>query len=236
MSRWKGEGSWGTWVHVKVNVPEVLKKELSRPSFFGETSVFISTVCDPYQPLERRYRLTRRCLEVLSEAASSGMPLRVMVATKSDLALRDIDVFRTFPEGAFGLAFSITTHRDDVAAYVEHFAPRPSRRIEAARILKDAGVRVGFFICPVLPYVTERDLGGLLDIAGELKLDFLSFDRLNYLRGHVGGRAFQAYRSLGQEALRRLEQARDDPRYERRLKERILREAARRELTAECHF
>jgi len=237
ISRWKGESSpWGTWVHVKVNVPEVLKKELSRPSFFEDISVFISTVCDPYQPLEGRYELTRGCLEVLSEAARFGMPLRVMVATKSDLALRDIGVFRTFPKGTFRLAFSITTHKDEVAAYVEPFAPRPSRRIAAARILKDAGVRVGFFICPVLPYVTERDLGGLLDIAGELKLDFLTFDRLNYLRGHVGGRAFRAYRSLGQEALRRLEQARDDPGYERELKERILRETARRGLTAECHF
>jgi len=233
VSRWKGEnGPWGSWVQVKVNVPEVLRKELRRK--WG--SVFISAVCDPYQPLERRYRLTRKCLEVLADAARSGASLRVMVATKSDLALRDIDIFGTFPEGTFGLAFSITTHRDEVAAYVEPFAPRPSRRIAAARILKDAGVRVGFFICPVLPYVTERDLGGLLDIAGELKLDFLSFDRLNYLRGHVGGRAFRVYRSLGQEALRRLEQARDDPGYERELKERILREASGRGIDVEVFF
>jgi len=236
ISRWKGEsGPWGTWVHVKVNVPEVLKKELSRPSFLGDTSVFLSTVCDPYQPLERRYGLTRRCLEVLSEGARAGT-LKVTLATKSDLVLRDLDLLGSFPKGSLRLAFSITTYRDEIASKLEPFSPRPSRRIAAAGALKEAGLRVGFFVCPVLPYLTERDLRGILDVAEELGLDFASFDTLNYLKGHIRGRTFRAYRTLGDEALRRLEYAKDEPGYVSELRERILREASGRGIDVEVLF
>ncbi|HIE03909.1 MAG TPA: radical SAM protein, partial [Candidatus Latescibacteria bacterium] len=236
MSRWKGEGGpWGTWVHVKVNVPEVLKKELSRPSSLVGISVFISTVCDPYQPSEKKYGLTKRCLEVLSEHAQAGT-LKVTLATKSDLVLRDLDLFRSFPEGGLRLAFSITTYRDEVASRLEPFSPRPSRRIAAARVLKEAGLRVGFFVCPVLPYLTERDLGGILDVAEELRLDFLSFDTLNYLKGHIRRGIFRAYRTLGDEALRRLEYAKDEPGYAAELREHILRETSGRGIDVEVLF
>ena len=236
ISQWKGESSpWGTWVHVKVNVPEVLKKELSRPSFFEDISVFISTVCDPYQPLEGRYELTRRCLEVLSEHARAGT-LKVTLATKSDLVLRDLGLLKNFPEGSLRLAFSITTYRDEVASRLEPFSPRPSRRIAAARALKEAGLRVGFFVCPVLPYLTERDLRRILDVAQKLGLDFVSFDTLNYLNGHIRGRIFKAYRILGDKALRRLEYAKDEPGYVAELREHILREASGRGIDVEVLF
>ncbi|MEN6642893.1 MAG: radical SAM protein [Armatimonadia bacterium] len=221
LTRWRGQsGPWGTWVQVKTNVARVLEKELRRKRGI---EVFLSTACDVYQPVEKQYRLTRQCLSVLALAAQQDEGPHVFVVTKSDLILRDLDVLQVFPEGKLKVAFSVTTHRDEVAAIVEPHAPSPSRRLAALRTLTAAGIHAGLLVSPVLPYVTERDLPELLDEAEQAGCQFIGFDMLHYLDRHVGAKLREAYRHLGQEAQERLEQARDSTTYEPEVRQLIAR-------------
>ncbi len=212
IARWREQtGPWGSWLQAKVNVAEVLRRELSRRKGI---EVFLSTVCDVYQPAEGRYRLTRRCLQVLGEAAQTDDGLRVSLLTKAELVRRDLDLLAAFPGGRLRVCFSMTTSQDDEGAILEPGAARPSRRLAAARELTAAGVPVSVLVNPILPYVTERDLPALLDAAETAGADVGGFDLVHYLRGHVWGKTRWAYGKLGPEAVQRLEQARRDPGYE----------------------
>ena len=221
MARWRGEtGPWGSWVQVKTNIARVLERELARRRGI---EVFLSTACDVYQPVEQQYQLTRHCLCVLALAAQRDERLTVFLLTKSDRILRDVEVLQAFPEGQLRAAFSVTTHRDDAAAVLEPGASPPSRRIAAVKALRAAGIRAGVLVSPVLPYVTERDLPGLLDLAEDAGCQFVGFDMLNYLDRHIGAKMREAYAYFGPEALARLRAARDDPRYEPSVREIIAR-------------
>ncbi|HIE25871.1 TPA: radical SAM protein [Candidatus Poribacteria bacterium] len=235
IARWRGKsGPWGSWVQVKTNVMEVLAQELVRKKGID---VFLSTVCDVYQPLEQEYGITRQCLSVFLKAAQEDPGLEVFLLTKSDLVRRDVELLRAFPAGTLRVAFSVTTPRDEVAALFEPASPRPSRRFAAAKVLKEAGLTVGLLINPVLPYVTEHDLPALFEIAEESGLDFASFDTLHYLRGHVGGKMRRVYEQLDQKARMRLEQARNDPAsYERDLRQLIEHLAEGQRLTVQTYF
>lgn len=234
IARWRGKsGPWGSWVQAKTNMPEVLKRELRRRKGIH---VFLSTVCDIYQPAERKYKVTQQCLSLLCDAAHEDPDLEVFLLTKSDLVQRDLELLAAFPEGALRVGFSMTTPRDEVAALVEPASSRPSRRLAAAKALKEAGLTVGMLINPILPYVTERDMPALLESAQESGLDFVGFDTLHYLRGHVGGKMRRVYRRLGQEAKARLEQARNDPAYERELRQLIDELTAGRSVPVETRF
>lgn len=111
---------WGAFVDAKVNAPEALRRQLRRAR---RGSVLVGTVTDPYQPLERRYRLTRRCLEALAERR-----FPVSVLTRSPLCVRDVDVFRRFEDISVGL--SITTDDEEVRRLFRTRRPfrRASRR------------------------------------------------------------------------------------------------------------
>lgn len=224
LARWRGQsGPWGSWVQVKTNIPRVLERELARKQGID---VFLSTACDIYQPVEEKYRLTRQCLSVLALAAQRDDGLRVMVLTKSDRILRDLDVLIAFPLERLRVGFSVTTHDDKTAALIEPGASAPSRRLAAVTTLTAAGIRAGLFVSPVLPYITERDLPALLGRAEQAGCRFVDFDLLNYLGRHVGGKLREAYEKLGPEALARLEEARHSARYEptvRRLISRAMR-------------
>ena len=234
IARWrKQSGPWGSWVQVKTNVAEVLTRQLKRKV---GAHVFLSTVCDVYQPVEREYELTRRCLAVLRHAAIWDPDLRVFLLTKSDLIWRDVDLLTAFPASSVRVGFSLTTSQDDVAALLEPAASPPSRRIATARALKQAGVTVGLLINPILPYVTERDLSPLLDIIDDAGLDFVGFDTLHYLRGHVGGKMRRVYRQLGRDACARLRQAQDDPGYEDELRQRVRELTEGRSIAIESRF
>jgi DNA repair photolyase len=225
IARWKRKTApWGSWVQVKRNMPDVLRREMRRRRGIR---VFISTVCDAYQPAERRYRVTRGCLGVLREAAERDPALRLFLLTRSDLVLRDLEILREFPRKAVEVAFSISTVDDETARRFEPRSPRPSRRREAAQALRNAGLRVGFLINPILPFVTERDMPELLRAAAQARADFVGFDTLNYVRGHVGGRLRPIYQRLGRDPLERFEEARRDPRYPGQLRA-LIRKLARK--------
>ncbi len=221
IARWREQtGPWGTWVQAKTNIPEVLERELRRRRGI---EVFLSTVCDVYQPAEGRYRLTRRCLEVLGRAAETDEGLSVCLLTKSELVRRDLGLLAAFPGGRLRVCFSMTTSQDAVGAIVEPGAARPSRRLAAARELAAAGVPVSVLVNPILPYVTERDLPALLDAAEAAGAQVGGFDMVHYLRRHVWGKTRWAYGKLGPEAVARLEQARNDPGYETEVRELVRR-------------
>ena len=165
---------WGDFVDVKVNAPELLRNEIRRKS---RGRVWISGVCDPYQPLEEKYRLTRQCLAILVE---NEWP--VIIQTRSPLVLRDLDIIREAGDIEVGL--SITTADDDIRKLFEPHAPPIPDRIQALDELHRAGIRTYAMIAPVLPGA-ER-LAGLL--TG--KVDYVLIDRMNY---HYADRIYRKH-------------------------------------------
>src|SRR4030066_2259053 len=121
---------WGSFVDVKINAPEVLRRELKRAEKGG---IILSSVTDPYQPIEAKYMITRKCLEVL---ALFQFPVDIL--TKSPLVLRDIDIISRLNDAEAGI--TITTDNDDVRKIFEPHAPSISSRIEALKNLHKAGV------------------------------------------------------------------------------------------------
>lgn len=146
---------------VKVNAPELLRKELLNPSWKGDEIVF-SFTSDPYLPLEANYKLTRRCLEICLEFRNP-----VGIVTKSALIRRDIDLLASLTrEASLGVFFTIPFTDRDVARAVEPFAPLPEARFRAMSELAAAGITVGIGIAPVIPGLTS-DIPVLLKRAKE---------------------------------------------------------------------
>jgi DNA repair photolyase len=165
MKRFTGHReAWGQFVDVKVNAPGLLQKEILRKK---PARVWVSGVCDPYQPLESRYRLTRQCLEIL---ARHQWP--VTIQTRSALVLRDLDVIRTGRD--FEVTMSVTTADDVVRKLFEPNAPPIGERIRALGELHRAGIRTCAMIAPILP--GAEGLPGLL----EGSIDQFILDRMNY--------------------------------------------------------
>ena len=157
---------WGDFVDVKVNAPGVLSRQLKRAK---KGIVALSTVTDPYQPLETKYELTRRCVEVLLE-----YQFPVNILTRSPLCLRDMDLFKQFDRIRVG--FSITTDEEKVKNVFEPRSPSIQSRIEALKALHKEGIQTYAFIGPMLPLNPGR-LAALLDgSVGEVLID-----RLNYV-------------------------------------------------------
>jgi DNA repair photolyase len=119
----------------------------------GET-IAIGTATDPYQPAERRFRVTRAMLEAL--ARTSGF--RVGLITKSDLIVRDADVFQEIARRHYlTLVITITTLDRELAGRMEPLAPRPDLRLAALRKLRAAGLRVAVNVAPILPLINDSD-------------------------------------------------------------------------------
>lgn len=142
---------YGRSIRVKTNVVEVLRAELSRPSWRREP-VAIGTATDPYQPAEGRYRLTRGCLEVLAAARN---PFDLI--TRGPLIVRDIDVLCEAARAAeVFVSFSVPTLDEEVWRKTEPGTAPPRQRLRALARLADAGIRAGVSIAPVLPGISDR--------------------------------------------------------------------------------
>lgn len=183
-----GVRDWSSRIFVKVNAPEVLRGELARPAWRRE-QVHIGTATDPYQPAEGAYRITRRILEVLRDAATP-----VALVTKSTMVVRDRDVLRELARGPGAVVmFSLTTVDPALAREIEPDVPPPQRRLEAMRALGEAGVATGVFLAPVLPGITdgEEHLAAVVDAARAYGACALFTNTLHL--GHVTREAFFAY-------------------------------------------
>ena len=165
MKRFTGHKEpWGEFVDVKINASDLLQVEIKRKK---RGRVWVSGVCDPYQPLEAQYKLSRRCLEILGQ---HNWP--VAVQTRSPLILRDIDILKEARD--FEVGFTVTTMDDGIRKLFESSAPPIKDRINALDVLHRAGIRTYAMIAPMLPGAESlaEALGG--------NVDYIIVDRMNY--------------------------------------------------------
>jgi DNA repair photolyase len=149
-----------TKILVKEDAPELLRRELMSPRWSPQP-ISISGVTDPYQPVERRLRLTRRCLEVLAEFRNP-----VAIVTKNRLVTRDIDVLGELARHQAAAVFvSVTTLDAELARAMEPRATTPIGRLGAIRSLSEAGIPTGVMVAPVIPGLTDHELPAILAAA-----------------------------------------------------------------------
>ena len=143
---------------MKPDAPELLARELSAPGYSPEV-LAIGTNTDPYQPIERRFGIMRRVLEVLERF---GHP--VAIVTKSYLVTRDIDILaRMARRNLVRVGVSVTTLDPKLARLMEPRAPSPARRLDALRALSDAGIPTTVMAAPVIPAVNDAEIERILD-------------------------------------------------------------------------
>jgi DNA repair photolyase len=142
---------YGTSIRVKINVADVLRRELARASWERE-HVAIGAATDPYQPAEGRYKLTRSCLEVLRDAAN---PLSII--TRGPMIVRDLDVLVEAARVAqVGVTFSIPTLDEEVWRRTEPSTAHPRQRLRAITKLVEAGIDARVGMAPILPGISDR--------------------------------------------------------------------------------
>jgi DNA repair photolyase len=142
---------YGTSIRVKVNVVDVLRKELARASWEGDT-VAVGAATDPYQPAEGKYKLTRGCIEAFS-AASNPFSL----ITRGPMIVRDLDVLTEAARRAeVSITFSIPTLDEEVWRKTEPSTAHPRQRLRAVKELVDAGIKVGVGMAPILPGISDK--------------------------------------------------------------------------------
>jgi len=147
---------------MKPNAPELLERELSAPGYVPKV-IAIGTNTDPYQPIERRYKIMRGILEVLER---SGHPVGIL--TKSALVLRDIDILaRMARRDLVKVAISVTTLDAKLARVMEPRASTPPRRLEALRQLMRAGVPASALVAPIIPAINDAEIERILEAVAE---------------------------------------------------------------------
>jgi DNA repair photolyase len=145
---------------VRVNAPEVLRATFDKRSWRGDSITFSGNT-DCYQPLERSYELTRRCLEICADYKNP-----VHVITKSALVRRDVALLARLARVArCGVTISIPFADDDMARAIEPYASAPSARFETVRVLAEAGLSVGVNIAPVIPGLNDPQIAEILERA-----------------------------------------------------------------------
>lgn len=164
MCRWRPEnyGKWGSWVEAKTNAPELVKDK------YVDGWVYMSSVSDPYQPIEKQLKLTRDILKNLDKR------IKLSILTKSDLILRDIDILKEFENLEVGL--TINSFDGKLKKFFEPFSPTNQARINALKVLKENGLKTYSFVSPIIP--------GLIDIRSIIRqtrdfTDFYWFEMLN---------------------------------------------------------
>ena len=152
-----------TKLFAKTNAAQALERELAEPGYEVST-IAIGTNTDPYQPIERRYRIMRRILEVLS---ATNHP--VGIVTKSALVLRDLDILTSMAKrGLVKVALSVTTLDRGLARAMEPRASTPDKRIETLAKLVDAGVPTSVMVAPVIPGLTDMEMERILERAASV--------------------------------------------------------------------
>jgi DNA repair photolyase len=149
-----------TKLFAKPNAAELLEKELAKPGYEVRT-IAMGTNTDPYQPIERRYRITREILEVLDRVSHP-----VGIVTKSALIARDIDILsRMAKRGLAKVALSVTTLDRKLARAMEPRAATPPRRLETLKLLSEAGIPTTVMVAPIIPALNEFEIERILDAA-----------------------------------------------------------------------
>ncbi|PLR99259.1 SPL family radical SAM protein [Bacillus sp. T33-2] len=168
------EEEWGTWVDIKTNAAELLRKEIIKARKKGPVTLFMSSATDPYQPIEAKTKLTRSLLEVMLEER----PDFLFVQTRSPLVKRDIDLFKQFGD-RIRVSITIETDKEEVRRAFSPAAPPIPARMRALKEITEAGIATQATISPLLPCSKEfpKKLTG---IASRITLD-------DYWMGDGGG-------------------------------------------------
>lgn len=159
-----------TKIMVKADAPQLLEAELSSPKWEPQI-VVMSGVTDPYQPVERRLKLTRGCLEVLAKFRNP-----VGIITKNRLVTRDIDILSELARhGAVGVNISITSLDANLQRILEPRTSSPSARLEAVARLSAAGIPVGVMVAPIIPGLTDHEMPAILHACGKAGAKFAGY-------------------------------------------------------------
>ncbi|HWP58546.1 MAG TPA: PA0069 family radical SAM protein [Candidatus Acidoferrales bacterium] len=151
-----------TKIMVKEDAPALLRERLASPAWRPQV-LAVSGVTDPYQPAERRLKLTRRCLEVLAEFRNP-----VVIVTKNYLVTRDIDLLAELAAVRAAAVFvSVTTLDSALARLMEPRASAPEKRLGAIRALARSGVPAGVMVAPVIPGLTDHEIPSIIEAAVE---------------------------------------------------------------------
>jgi DNA repair photolyase len=163
---------WGDFVDVKINAPEILAKQI--PKIRPPKEVFMSSICDGWQPLEAKYKLSRACLKILLEAG-----LEVSILTKSSLILRDFDLLEAYKTPSLGM--TITTLNRNLQKVLEPYASEPEERLNTLKQAQDKGIKIWVFLGPLIPEFTDTktNLEAIFRALKDLNLDRIYVDRLN---------------------------------------------------------
>jgi DNA repair photolyase len=149
-----------TKILVKEDAPELLRAELMKKSYAPEV-IAVSGVTDPYQPVERKLEITRRCMQVLAEFRNPAT-----IITKNHLVTRDIDVFSELAaHDAIAVNLSITTLDEKLQRVMEPRTSVPKRRLAAVEKLAAAGIPVGIMVAPIVPGITDEEVADILQAA-----------------------------------------------------------------------
>jgi len=164
---------WGSFVNVKTNIPVVLSNELKKkkPGVVG-----ISTVTDPYQPIEKKYRLTRYCLE---QMLRYNFPVHIQ--TKSDLVKRDIDLISKFDDAE--VMFSIGTLDDSERKTLEPNASSIQERLNSMKQISEKGIKTTVFFGPVYPGIKIKDISTILGVFKAYGAKDIMYDMFNLKPG-----------------------------------------------------
>ena len=178
------ERRWGTYVDVKINAPEVLERELRG---LRRDQVFLSSASDPYQPVEAKYLLTRRCLESLRR---NGFPVSVL--TRSPLVLRDLELLKKFDEVKVGMSITTVPVRQ-----FEPGVPPLQRRIDTLKKLGKAGIPTWVSLAPVIPGIMMIDLDKLFEDLNGAGVSTVSFGILRFAGYEESRRMFEDAAGMG---------------------------------------
>jgi DNA repair photolyase len=180
--------TWGSFVDVRKNMPSVLSKELKKKK---QGVVGISTVTDPYQPVENKYKLTRFCLEQL---LIHDFP--ICIQTKSKLVLRDIDLISKFSDAE--VMFSIATLNDSERKLLEPCSSSIQERLDALKSLSKIGIKTSIFFGPIYPTIKLSDISSIIDTFVQVSVSEIIFDKFNLKPGIFENviKSFPAYNNL----------------------------------------
>ena len=178
-------GEFAHKIIVKDNAAEILQKEFSREKWNTNKTVNVATVTDPYQPAEKKFEITRQVLEVFLKHHNA-----VLVTTKSDLVLRDLDLLAEIGRTGFlNVAITIPTLDEELRKQIEPKAPGVDRRLNIIQELHEANITVGVTAIPLLPYITDqkKEVEALIKTLADQGADYVIVDMLNF-RGEAKAR------------------------------------------------
>jgi len=164
------EEPWGEFVEIKLNCSDVLKEELKKKK---PGKIVMSLVCDPYQPIEEKYRITRKCLETFLEIGSKADKFNLSILTKSPLVIRDIDILKELKNVEVG--FSIATDNEEIRKIFGPRSPTIKRRLEALKILKGSDIKTYAFVAPVLPMNVTNLMSQLHGLVDRIDVDCMNY-------------------------------------------------------------